>query len=123
MWSMVRDILRLIRCWWQIDRPRVSPREGRLLRISPPAIVKIGSQLFEVVSRTAGEGPAGPYVVYRCCSGDRSCDLTVELAGTAAIAAISLACGDTTVQLSEDDVEVFGGRFNRRTQPDPQNTR
>ena len=96
------------------DRP--APRfaaEGRLLAHCPPAIVGIGSQLFEVVSRTTGEGPAGPYVIYRCSSGDRTCNLSVELAGNDTIAAIRLSYAEASVQLSEDDIEVYGGQFNR----------
>src|SRR5215475_6028072 len=110
MQRLAKDLVQLIRSWWRADRLRISPREGRLLRISPPAIVRIGSQLFEVVSRTTGEGPAGPYVTYRCSSGDRSCNLLVELAGTSSIAAISLTRdNEEPVQIAEDDIEVFGG--------------
>ncbi len=39
--TRLANLVRLLPAWWQADRVRASPREGRLLRIMPPCIVRI----------------------------------------------------------------------------------
>lgn len=64
--KLMLDLLRLLGSWWKVDRVRVSPTEGRLLRIEPPCCVVVESRPAEVVARTTGENAAGPFVVYDC---------------------------------------------------------
>jgi hypothetical protein len=107
MWQLAYDACRLVSRWWQADRPRVAPREGRLLRIQPGAIVRIDSRVAEVVRRTVGEDQRGPYVVYHCQSGDQASDLRVVPWGTNGHYQLSWIREETARELTDDDVEVF----------------
>jgi hypothetical protein len=49
---LVRQLWRLLHSWWRQDRIRLSPTEGRLLRLEQPCFLVIDGQPFEVVKRT-----------------------------------------------------------------------
>ncbi|HEX3658867.1 MAG TPA: hypothetical protein VHV55_23945 [Pirellulales bacterium] len=65
-WRLAADVWHLVRRWWASDRIRLSPDEGRLLRLEPGSILVIEGRPVEVLERRAGEAAAGPYVEYRC---------------------------------------------------------
>jgi hypothetical protein len=46
-----RKLCRLIRLWWTGDRIRVSPIEGRLLRVQPGDLLSVAGTDIEVVDR------------------------------------------------------------------------
>lgn len=101
------DSLRLLAAWWRTDRPRIARREGQLLRIAPPAIVRVNSELAEVLSRTAGQTVQGAYVVYDCRAGQEACQLRITpLAGHAA-SDIQWIRGGGQQSVTEDEIEVF----------------
>lgn len=107
MAQLLGSVWQLALSWWQTDRPRASPREGRLLRLAPPAILRIDERLFEVVSRTVGESAAGPFVTYACRCGEAMSELRVSPAGSDFVASVHWTQGGREVELSEDDVEVY----------------
>jgi hypothetical protein len=59
-----------LRAWWSVDRIRASPHEGRLYRLRPGWIVRVGDHVAEVESvspdssTAAAAGAAG--IVCRC---------------------------------------------------------
>jgi hypothetical protein len=100
-------VLRLLHWWWRGDRIRVSPREGRLLRMIPPCYVRIAGVPAEVVARQAVCGAPGPTIVHRCIGPAGSFDLTVR--PTARGVEIEIRRDGMAHSLAEDDVEVIPG--------------
>ena len=106
--GLLGKLLHLARSWWRSDRPRASPREGRLLRITPPCLVRVGDTIVELTSRTVGETAAGPYLIYRGRSPTGPCSIRVRPTGTRGVAsAYGLGSGEER-SLSDEDVEVLG---------------
>ena len=62
--SLVRTLVDAVRVWWQQDDIRVSPYEGRLLRIEVPCIIEFEGDLFEMTRRSVGRRNDGMYVAY-----------------------------------------------------------
>jgi hypothetical protein len=61
-----RALARLVQSWWSIDRVRASPREGRILRLRPPAWILLDGREVEVLRRSVFRGAEGGSVVYDC---------------------------------------------------------
>lgn len=61
-----RELVALARSWWRVDRIRVAPGEGELLRLRPGAILRVDGAAYEVVGRAVGANADGPYVAYQC---------------------------------------------------------
>ncbi len=76
---MLRALLDCLRAWWQVDRIRVSPRDGSLLRLSPHCLVVIGGQTFEIAHRVVGQDADGAFVDYDLRGEDGSARLFVRL--------------------------------------------
>ena len=70
--SLARTLVEAVLTWWRQDGIRVSPNEGRLLRLSVPCIVEFERELFEVTRRVVGRRAAGEFVTYqgRAVAGD-----------------------------------------------------
>jgi hypothetical protein len=97
--------------WWRIDRLRVSPAEGRLLRIEPPARLLVGGALFEVCGRSVSRKRERPTVVYRGFCHGRAGTLQIELAGPCSPGRIVWECPgesqDTNHAISEEEIEIL----------------
>jgi hypothetical protein len=63
--SLCRLLADALRVWWQQDRIRISPNEGRLLRLQIPCILTVNGNLVELTGRTVFRSSTGNYVVYR----------------------------------------------------------
>lgn len=57
-------LARLIRDWWRIDRVRISPCEGRLLRLQPGDLLRLEGMTLTVIAREIDPDESG--VRYRC---------------------------------------------------------
>ena len=55
---MWRDIVALARSWWQVDRIRTPPRDGALLRLSPPCLVRVRGAVLGFAARRHSRGLA-----------------------------------------------------------------
>jgi hypothetical protein len=115
MWKLFESVRDLLWSWWRVDRPRISPREGCLLRIAPPAILRIGSRLLEVVSRTVGENSAGPFVAYECRCGEEVSELWVAPVSHCHTTAVRWLHAGRDELLDEDEVEVYPTRRSHRS--------
>lgn len=73
-----RELVALARAWWRVDRIRVAPGEGELLRLRPGAILRVGAAGYRVVGRGVGEDADGPYVAYPCEGPDGKAELRVR---------------------------------------------
>jgi len=105
---MIRSIVQLIHSTFQADRVRASPREGRLLRLWPPCIIKVRGRTVEVLRRIAGENATGPFVLHRCRTSTGPCELRVTPAGLGEAPSVEWIEDGREVPLSEEEVEVYG---------------
>ena len=101
---MLRDLRRLIAMWWHVDRVRVSPHAGWLLRVHVPGLIVVCGRAVNVVGRTEGQTASGAYVEYACRTDDgRSC-LRVDVAADGTACRLSYSDGGSTRNICEDDV-------------------
>lgn len=105
--ELCRDFVRLVVAWWRVDRVRVSPEEGRLLRLEPPCFVVVAGRPAEVLSRTLGRDPGGPFVSYECRHAQGDCRLRVGLTIDGATAAVSWTTDGVERSLRPEEVETF----------------
>ncbi|MEE8409947.1 MAG: hypothetical protein V3T05_10095 [Myxococcota bacterium] len=87
---------------------RVSPAEGRLLRLEPPCILRIGGRVLEVVRRKVGQTPDGACVTYGCVDGTGRCELRVYPVGPTQQSTVHLSCDGRETVLVAADVDVYG---------------
>lgn len=106
--SWVRGLVDCLRAWWQVDRIRVSPREGRLLRLRPPCVVVIESDAVELVQRMVAHDAEGPSVVYFAERCGRLGRLIVRSGKASEQTRIQWVESERTADLSESDVLVLG---------------
>ncbi len=59
--SLLASIGRLLRRWWRADRIRISPTEGRVLRLPVPCFVRIAGRMVKVQDRPKR---AGAWLIY-----------------------------------------------------------
>ena len=104
---MIRAFLDCLRAWWRVDRIRASPRDGSLLRLSPPCLVVIGGQSFEIAHRIVGQDVAGPFVDYDLRGEDGSARLLVRLTIETSQSVIRWIGPDGEWPLDETEVAVF----------------
>lgn len=105
--AWIAELLALVRNWWQSDRVRISPREGRLLRLKPPCFVVAGSSLLRVEGRVVGQGPGGPYVMYPCTSDTGPGELWVTLGSARQSPHIRWIQDGRQAELDEMDLQIF----------------
>lgn len=111
--SLAADAASLFRAWWQKDRIRSSPREGKLLRLAPGAILCIAGKTIEVETRDVIESSEGSILRFRCRDADTHIELWITVQ---AVPIIAWSCGDEEFDLSVDDIEVWSegnGNANR----------
>jgi len=120
---LLKDTARLIESWWKIDRVRISPREGRLLRLKPPCVVVVEGRPAEVLARTLGRVSATTNawevgsptddgsisVVYDCRSSQGECRLRLAVAPGGAIAGVYWTTEGREREIMEESVEVYAG--------------
>lgn len=126
---LLKDVARLVESWWQIDRVRISPREGRLLRLKPPCVVVVEDRPAEVLARTLGRGSATTIagaapsiaeqgsvaeqssisVVYECRSAAGACRLRLAVAPGGTLEAVYWTTDGRERRITEESVEVYSG--------------
>jgi hypothetical protein len=105
MWLLARAVGRLLHYWWRSDRIRVSPCEGRLLRLAPPCFLRIAGESAEVVARHLIHDAGGPLLVHRCADALGSFEL--EVRQTAGASEVRVRRGGRERRLAAADVEVI----------------
>jgi len=94
----------LVQAWWNKDRVRVSPREGRLLRVAVGSILFIEGERHQVLGRDTIDTSHGPVIRYQCESANAECELWVV---ATPIPTVLLVEDNDERELSNDDVEVW----------------
>ncbi|MBI4582691.1 MAG: hypothetical protein HY717_01465 [Planctomycetes bacterium] len=105
--ELVRELGRLLETWWRADRVRASPAEGRLLRIAPPALLRVRGEPAEVRRRLAGASSAGPFVIYLCQNARGPCELRVRPVGPDYRPTLLWVEAGKETGLDESEVEVW----------------
>lgn len=96
----------LFTAWAFRDRIRVSPREGKLLRLPVGACLRVGGILYRVTARQRLVSDAGS-VTYVCRGvGDRM-TLTAATAADGSLR-LRMLTGEVVTDMAADDIEVFG---------------
>ena len=105
--SSTAHILDVLHAWWNQDRIRISPREGRLLTLQAPCIVEIHGDLVELTDRIVGQSSGGPDVVYRGKVVNNGA--TVELCVQPGDADVRWTKKGVTTMLAEHEFIVYDG--------------
>lgn len=95
---MLRNIWRLLYWWGTSDRIRISPREGRLLRLSPGSHVLISGEPARILERRTDHG----CIRYLCDTAAGECELVVGTNGV-----IVLFTKDGQRSLNDEQVEAI----------------
>lgn len=104
----------LIWSWWRRDKIRVSPAEGRLLRLQPPCYLRLLGETVEVRARRPLPGGGG--VSYECVGteaiGVGELRVRISARGLRHPPEVDwLASGAVEpCPLAADEVDVFAGR-------------
>jgi hypothetical protein len=112
MWSLVSSMGRLLHCWWRGDRIRVSPREGRLLRLKPPCFLRIAGEPVQVTRRQVIRGAVGLTIVYHCEMATGPCELVVQPMPWGP--AVTVQRPGEVRAVTAEDVDVIPGTAGKR---------
>jgi len=104
MASLAADAASLFRAWWYRDQIRCSPREGKLLRLAPGAILCVSGSTMEVEARHVIDTAEGSVLKYRCRGEDTRSELWVTVAP---VPNVVWCCDHDEVRLVADDIEVW----------------
>ena len=104
---LVHDTRRLLDAWWRVDRIRIAPREGELLRLRPPSIIVVEGCPAEVLARTVGQSVGGPYVEYECRSATDACRLRVQPAPAGGVLGAQWQDRGPPRRVDPERIEVF----------------
>ena len=115
-----RSLRGLIRAWWTIDRVRISPREGALLRLQPTHVIFVLGEPVEIVRRevdqvTAASKQENPSeqekttsVRYACCTAVGEASLSVCLAPGDRFPRLVWQAAGRELLLEEHQIEIYG---------------
>ena len=98
---------RIVRSWWLRDRIRVSPSEGRFLRIRPEAILVIGGIEAEVVSRSVTGTNLNSVICLNCETAAGSGELQFDITTASGPASLLWKYEDKCHCLSSEEIEVW----------------
>jgi hypothetical protein len=108
--KLLRSLVDLARSWWQADRVRASPSEGRLLRLAVGSVLRVRGEPSLVAKRCVGHTACGPYVLYECEGiAGRSRLILRPIGGTHEITVHWITDGREEA-LSEEEVEAYPAR-------------
>ena len=77
---LLADFFALIRSWWLVDRIRVGPGEGRILRLHAGSLILVRNRPVEVVGRRVRRNGSRVTVVYECRGAEGDAQLVVVTA-------------------------------------------
>jgi hypothetical protein len=99
------DFLQRLLAWWHRDAIRVSPREGRLLRLQPPCIINIDEHEILVEKRTVADHPQGAQVIYdgHIRSNRRATSLTIAVGSSN----VAWTIDGSTLNVAVDEIIAF----------------
>ena len=112
---MMRDLVDLVLTWWNRDRIRVRPSDGRMFRLGPGTVLSFSPSLgdprvsAEVVERREIKGTDCPRVCCICRTGEGNGALVVTN-NVDRPPTIEWSSDGHSFDLHPDDIEVFQAR-------------
>lgn len=97
-----------LRRWWRVDRIRISPHDGEILRLGLADVLLVGEEWFEITGRYVEQMASGPVIVYDCSSAQTRCRLRVEPG--VPWPRILRVDADRETPISSDDIDIFSVR-------------
>jgi len=102
------SVVDLFRAWWQVDRIRISPVAGKVLRLRRGAILVIDGQNIVVCGRRVIRQGGRICVVYDCQTPSDRAWLRIDPGdGVDASPQIEWVASDIVRRLRESDIEVW----------------
>jgi hypothetical protein len=102
--SLIADVVSFLRAWWRQDRIRSSPREGKLLRLVPGAVLSIDGRMLEVEQRDLMPTKASQLLRLRCRGVEGHSELWIHFDSDVELV---WNCNGKETTISEDEVEVW----------------
>ncbi len=102
--SLAADAASLFQAWWQKDRIRSSPSEGKLLRLVPRAILSLRGTTVEVERRDVYKTDDGCVLKLQCRGNDSASVLWITGTGAPTIVWCRT---DAELRLTPDEIEVW----------------
>ena len=96
----------LIRSWLAVDRIRVTPAAGRLLRLQPGQTILLFGELVQVASRSDSTTENESRIEYLLDQNGDCCTLTVCFSSTKLLATGTLTFRDRIINVQDEDVVV-----------------
>ncbi len=103
-----RAYLELLGAWWRIDRIRVSPRDGELLRLEPGSLLTVKGVPAEVRQKQSVDGPGGSRIRYECHAESGSARLEVRFVDEGSPLEIIWSASGKREALFAHQIEVLG---------------
>ncbi len=105
--KLFADWLALLRSWWRVDRIRVSPGEGRMLRLDAGSLILVRNRPVEIVGRRVQSNGSCVTIVYDCQGADGDAQLVVVSASEIGESLLSWIDGGRTEKIDETDVAIY----------------
>jgi hypothetical protein len=105
--ELCQSVTQIVWAWWRHDRIRVSPDEGRLLRIESQDVLLIGDTQVEVITRSIVKRVSGVALHFNCRTPTGSAELFVELTLDGQLQSIRWNADDEERVLSVEDLDVW----------------
>lgn len=102
-----RALRGLIRTWWTVDRVRISPHDGALLRLKTPSLLYVNGEFVEILDRRVETGTIA-ITRYRCRCGGSDATLSVTAVAGSRFPEAIWSCGGRQMRLDEHQVEIYG---------------
>ncbi len=104
-----RAIFRLAQSWWRADRVRVAAREGRILRLRPPAVILLAERQVEVHARSVIHGELGTLVVYDCQTSTGPAQIRATIFGADVWPSVQWIENQRALDIAAADLEIWSG--------------
>lgn len=114
MSGLIKRCIGLIRDWWQIDRVRISPREGCLLRLQVGDVLQLAGLTVTVTARHIPADAAG--VRYQCTGEDGWGELWVMLNADRQADEVAWIWGGRVQRLASTSVDVYQRSWSDKPQ-------
>lgn len=105
--DVVREFGRLLWTWWAVDRIRVSPTEGELLRLPINTLLQLEGTWWTVQTRWVCDSAHGSSVRYQCGTDDKIATLDVQPPPPAGSGRIRWTTGKVSRELHPSEIEVY----------------
>jgi len=105
--NLVSELERLLQSWWGVDRIRVSPTDGELLRLKVNTLLQLDGVWWTLQTRWVGDNVHGPFVRYQCGNGAETATLEVQPSLPSGTERTTWITGTTSRELHPAEITVY----------------